>query len=85
MPTTNRAANTMREQIKKLLTAVPFQAFAVEVAADLTYSVLASDHAFALSSFLVTEDVKGCADLVPFAHICRVAPMRKDGVPFMKK
>ena len=68
----------MRDQIKKLLHATPFQAFAVDVAQDVAYSIPTPDHASTLPSFLVIEDDKGCADLIPYSHIRRLSIKREE-------
>ena len=62
----------MREQILKLLKAVPFTPFVVDVAEDVQYSIGTNDHATAFKRVLAIEDDRGYVDLIPYAHIRRL-------------
>ena len=62
----------MREQLKKLLDARPFQPFTVELVNDAAYAIASSDHATALKTILVIEDDQGAADLIAINHITRL-------------
>lgn len=62
----------MREQLKKLLDARPFQPFTVELVNDVAYAIASSDHATALKTILVIEDDQGAADLIAINHITRL-------------
>ena len=68
----------MRDQIKKLLHATPFQPFALDIAHDVAYSIPTPDHASTRPSFLVIEDDKGCAALIPYEHIRRISILKKE-------
>ena len=62
----------MREQIRKLLHATPFEPFAVEVDADIAWSIPTPDHALAARSALVIEDDDGLVHLVSYAHVRQI-------------
>jgi hypothetical protein len=62
----------MREQILKLLKAVPFTLFVVDVVEDVQYSIGTNDHATAFKRVLAIEDDRGYVHLIPYAHIRRL-------------
>lgn len=62
----------MREQIQKLLHAIPFRPFVVDVAEDVGYSIPNPDHVLLGKRVLVIEDDKGYVDLVGYQHIRRI-------------
>ena len=62
----------MREQIKKLLEAIPFEPFSVDVAEDVAYSIPTPDHVLLGKNVLVIEDDTGYVDLVGYEHIRRI-------------
>jgi len=63
----------MREQVEKLLHAVPFEPFSVDVAEDVAYSIPTPDHVLLGKNVLVIEDDSGYVDLVSYRHIRRLA------------
>ncbi len=63
----------MREQLAKLLNAVPFEPFSVDIAKDVDYAIPTPDHVFLGKNVLVIEDDSGYVDLVSYAHIRRIA------------
>jgi hypothetical protein len=63
----------MRDQIVKLLQAVPFSPFAVDVAEDVAYTIPTPDHVLAGRNVLVIEDDAGLVDLIPYSHIRRIS------------
>jgi hypothetical protein len=63
----------MREQTLKLLHKIPFQAFSVDIAADVAYSIPTPDHVLAGKNVLVIEDDSGLVDMIPYAHIRRIS------------
>ena len=63
----------MREQIQKLLHAVPFEAFSVDVAEDVAYSIPIPDHVLLGKNVLVIEDDKGYVDIISYQHIRRIS------------
>ncbi len=63
----------MREQIEKLLRAVPFEPLSVDVAADVAYSIPTPDHVLLGKNILVVEDDQGYVDLVNYRHIRRIS------------
>jgi hypothetical protein len=71
--TLNPYKTTMREQLIKFLTAVPFQPFAVELDTDKAYQIETADHASVLRTILVIEDDNGAADLISIPHIIRLS------------
>jgi hypothetical protein len=54
----------MREQILKLLKAVPFTLFVVDIGEDVQYSIGTNDHATAFKNVFVIEGDQGYADLI---------------------
>lgn len=62
----------MREQVQKLLHAVPFQPFAVDVAPDVAYSIPTPDHVLLGKNVLVIEDDSGYVGIVDYKHIRRL-------------
>ena len=62
----------MREQVEKLLHAVPFEPFSVDVAEDVAYSIPTPDHVLLGKNVLVIEDDSGYVDLVSYRHIRRL-------------
>jgi hypothetical protein len=62
----------MRSQIEKLIIAMPFCPFVVELDGDLKYEIADPKRAFATGNFLVIEDVNGDVDLIPYGQIRRV-------------
>jgi hypothetical protein len=62
----------MREQIKKLLEAIPFEPFGVDVAEDVAYFIPTPDHVLLGKNVLVIEDDTGYVDLVGYEHIRRI-------------
>jgi hypothetical protein len=62
----------MREQVLKVLKAVPFTPFVFDVAEDVQYSIGTNDHATAFKRVLAIEDDRGYVDLIPYAHIRRL-------------
>ena len=64
----------MREQIEKLLHARPFQAFAVDVAEDVAYSIPTNDHVWLGKKVLGIEDDDG--DLYGLHGASSPAPLR---------
>jgi hypothetical protein len=62
----------MRDEISKLLHARPFRSFAVEVGADLAYSIPTAERAFLARTVIVIEDDSGCVDIVPYSAIRRL-------------
>ena len=63
----------MRDQLSKLLNAVPFEPFSVDVAEDVAYAIPTPDHVLLGKNVLVIEDVSGYVDLVSYAHIRRIS------------
>ena len=63
----------MREQLEKLLHAVPFEPFSVDVAEGVAYSIPTPDHVFLGKNVLVIEDDSGYVDLVSYRHIRRLS------------
>ncbi len=63
----------MREQIQKLLHAVPFEPFSVDIAEDVAYSIPSPDHVLLGKNVLVIEDDSGYVDLVGYQHIRRIS------------
>jgi hypothetical protein len=62
----------MRDQIARLLHACPFRSFAVEVDADLAYSIPTAEHALLARTVIVIEDDSGYVDIVPYSAIRRL-------------
>ena len=62
----------MRDQIQKLLHAIPFEPFIVDVAEDVAYSIPTPDHVLLGKNVLVIEDDQGYVDLVGYQHIRRI-------------
>jgi hypothetical protein len=62
----------MREQLLKLLKAIPFRPFKVELSNNVGYQIETADHATVLRSILVIEDDEGAADLIAISHIARL-------------
>jgi len=63
----------MREQIEKLLHALPFEPFSIGVAEDVGYSIPTPDHVLLGKKVLVIEDDSGYVDLVSYQHIRRIS------------
>ncbi|MGA8658841.1 MAG: hypothetical protein WB586_22125 [Chthoniobacterales bacterium] len=66
----------MRSQIEKLIIAMPFCPFVVELDGDLKYEIADPKRAFATGNFLVIEDVNGDVDLIPYGQ--RRVQVRQD-------
>ena len=64
---------SMREQIQKLLHAIPFRPFSVDVDPDLAYAIPTPDHVLAAKGVLVVEDDSGLVDVIPYNHIRRIS------------
>ena len=62
----------MRDQIAKLLHARPFRSFAVEVDADLAYSMPTAERTLLARTVIVIEDDSGYVDIVPYSAIRRL-------------
>lgn len=62
----------MREQVEKLLHAMPFEAFAVEVSDTVMYSIPTRDHVLAAKNGLFIMGDDELVDFVSWAHIRRL-------------
>jgi len=69
----------MRSQIEKLIIAMPFCPFVVELDGDLKCKIADPERAFAAVNFLVIEDVNGDVDLIPYGQIRRVQVRQDQG------
>jgi hypothetical protein len=69
----------IRSQIEKLIIAMPFCPFVVELDADSKYEITDPKRAFAAGNFLVIEDVNDDVDLIPYGQIRRVQVRQDQG------
>ena len=69
----------MRSQIEKLIIAMQFCPFVVELDGDLKYKIADPERAFAAGNFLVIEDVNGDVDLISYGQIRRVQVRQDQG------